>query len=243
MKKALVLTLIFCILLTGCAGQETTLNSSNISSTASINPVSSLVEEPSDIDTCIDEPEYFPFSCDTLDDFILWSKKGGNANVGLNVEPDNPLNKPFLNWCKNSDKLILPDFKTDVFSLKYIRCLTAIKESMGWRICFINNKFLTEYPVWFMFFIFPLENAEQNKIYKKDRENTIRSYIKTSAPSNKGTCKFGSYTYIDDTSESYAWLEYKNHLILIKIQGVDSAYTPWKDEYFDYFDFETISLK
>lgn len=249
MKKVLILALIFCLLLTGCTGQEAQPSSSDILSSNPNNTTSNATSEGYEDVITEPEPEYFPFTCHSVDDFILWSKNGGNrgnVKVGSNGEPDNPLNQPFLTWCKNADSLILPKFKTNVFSLNYITALTAIKKSMGWRICFLNDKFLTEHPVWFMFFIFPLENAKQNEIFKKDTENTIRSYrtyIKTSAPSNKGTCKFGDYTYVNDKSESYAWLEYKNHLILIKTKGVNEAYTPWKNEYFDYFDFETVSLK
>ena len=243
MKKTLVFILALTFLLTGCAGQETTLNSSNISSTASINPVSSLVEEASDIYTCIDEPQYFPFSCDTVDDFILWSKKGGNVKAGLNSGTDNPGNQPYLKWVKNRSSIFLPKLKNNDFYLnhiyveeKYISFGYPIKENIKKDL--LHDRF--DVVCYFL-------DEKQSKMELAELEKTF-NLNNDVIDIEKGTCRWGEYHYVRSKETGTPIITFISSSMLYKVGARKSIFgyknnQPWQDEYFDYFDFETVSLK
>ena len=123
MKSIIVILLILCVGLAGCNSTSSdtansdsvinsssnstsvsdSLNTSNISSNVSEISHSSIPEE-----TTGPEPEYFVFSCKSLEDFVLWSKTKGTVKVGLNSAADNPLNQTYLNWVKTQNSLLIP---------------------------------------------------------------------------------------------------------------------------------------
>ena len=263
MKSIIVILLILCVGLAGCNSTSTdTANSgsvidlssnlTNITDASNSSDVSSNVSEISHSsipeETTGPEPEYFVFSCKSLEDFVLWSKTKGTVKVGLNSAADNPLNQTYLNWVKTQNSLLIPVLKAPLKTIGHIEPLIK-------RNGYCVNISMKETPkglhdiMWL--YIYSLSDDFQNHNLDYITDNWLIPEVypqKKSATINKGNCVFGEYRYINSVESNQtstsAWFVKNQYLIYISvIKYMEDFAADWQEEYFDYFDFETVSLK
>ena len=258
MKKIIVVILILCICLAGCSSSPTAIENGNSVISQSSNLTNSLdssnimpnssQSSQSSIPTVTEgpEPEYFSFTAETIEDFVLWSKTKGTAKVGLNGDADNPLNQTYLNWVKTQNSLLIPKIKEPI-NIRYVEPF----EKRNGYLMNINLKELKNSHNAMLLHMYSLSDDLQNHDIDYITNNWLHVEIfptKKSAIIHNGNCVFGEYRYINsiesNQKNSSAWFIKDKYLIYMSayISGEDVS-DDWQEEYFDYFDFETVSLK
>ena len=266
MKSIIVVLLILCIGLAGCNSTLTNVENSssviasgsnvtNVSDTSNMSDTSSNSSQTyqSSIPTVTEGPEpvYFSFTAKTIEDFVLWSKTKGTVKVGLNSAADNPLNQTYLKWIKTQNSLLVPKLKTPLKPVYWVKphekqngYFTMLSlEPLLSQVNNKNNKMRV--------FVFGLDKNLQNKDIDYVTENWVLTEVLTHRSESvlhTSNCIFGKYYYFNSKESnqpnSGAWFIKDQYLIYMSAYiGGEDVSDDWQDEYFDYFDFETVSLK
>ncbi len=265
MKKIIIVLLMLSICLAGCNSTLTNVENSssvitsgsnltNISDTSNMSDISSNPSQTSQssIPTVTEGPEpvYFSFTAETIEDFVLWSKTKGTVKVGLNSAADNPLNRTYLNWVKTKSSLLIPVLKTPLKPVYWVKphekqsgYFTMLSlEPLLSQINNKNNKMRV--------FVFGLNKNLQNKGIDYITKNWFLTEALThrnESVIHTSDCIFGKYYYFNSKESnqpnSGAWFIKDQYLIYMSAYiGGEDVSVDWQDEYFDYFDFETVSL-
>ena len=259
MKKCVLLALVLVLCLSGCRTNSARGTDSAVpeSSVSSAFPGGNSVGGRSDIDTevsttCIDEPLYFPFTCESVEDFVKWTKVGGTVSIGQSGNPDNPLSQRYLKWSKTADSLVVPEIKNNNYHLNWIQ---VMEEENGYYMQIYANKEYVNTPIHNEFDISIYALTKEQEKHNIDQVTEWFSNIRfgrpiQNFPVNKGTCKWGEYRFINangTSTASRAWFIYDSFLVVISARQGGYEYRncqtgDWNEKYFDYFDFKTVSL-
>ncbi len=253
MKKIFVILLVLCLVLAGCNNQTDSISSkelfssdfssahsssdiSKFESSSNINASSELAEEVIEEGGACGNIE-FHASFESTDEFIQWAKIGGeNTDWSFSKSKDNPCSLFFLDWLKNKSELTLPKLKNNDFYLSLIKI-----EHEYIRFNFFNNsKTSRDY---FVIYAYPLASNQEN-LSLEDLGKTFSTeiYNPKLVESNWGKCLIGNISGMDCSSSIFV----KSSVFFVvnaKITKNNTIIKPWQEEYFDYFDFETVSLK
>ena len=240
MKKVLVFILILTFLLVGCKsdniGSSSNINSEN-SQTAN-NNVSSLLSssEPEYVDTdggyCYNVWNHY--ETDTVEKFINWTKKGVNTN-------DDDCTENFLNWRKKQTSITVPklinkNYTLQSISIEHFESLDSI--IFRYTLKDADSKKLLSDSFWI--YGYPLDETQKSKsLYELEKEFgfNVLNIKKTDK------CDWGEYHYIYSNEGGSPTVNFLSQSILYSISIPYESTDPWQDEYFDYFDFEAVSLK
>ena len=253
MKKIFAILLVLCFALAGCNNQTDSISSKELSSSdfSSVHSSSdvSKFESSSNIDASSELAEEvieeggacgnveFHASFESIDEFIQWAKIGGeNTDWSYSKSKDNPCSELFLNWRKNKSEIVVPKLKNNEY---YLRIIKVDDDSLFFRF-FLKNEESTSKPLVINISAFPL-NEQQNTLSLSDLANAF-SPLKDSY---YGNSKWGDF--IAGTTGSYAinlgFVKASMFFVVRPAIISKTSLNPWQEEYFDYFDFETVSLK
>ena len=254
MKKIFVILLVLCLVLAGCNNQtdsisskelsssdfSSTHSSSNVSkfeSSSNINVSSELAEEVIEEGGACGNIE-FHASFESTDEFIQWAKIGGeNTDWSFSKSKDNPCSLFFLDWRKNKSEMVIPKLKNNEY---YLRVASADDDHLEFRFFLKNEPSNTSKPDVINIFGFPLTEEQKSLSLKELTEmfNPMEDIY-------YGDSVWGEY--IPGTEYSIAitlGFVKSSMFFVVKPAGmIENTINPWQEEYFDYFDFETVSLK
>lgn len=242
MKKTLVFILALSFLLTGC-------NSGNNSSSSNINSqniptannnISSALTSSEPEETTLPESTYCPnvsghYRATSIEDFVTWTKKGVNTY-------GHDCTENFFNWRKNQSSIIIPKIKTSNYQ---IQSISVHHESVRFNYNLkkeVPRKLHTMFTIDCYFL-----DEKQSKMQLSELEK-IFNFNNNIIDIEKGNCHWGQYHYVRDKETGTPIITFISSSMLFSVSATTSVYgdndiKPWQDEYFDYFDFETVSLK
>ena len=196
---------------------------------SSMGDVSSYVLEhgnPSSLDVVSPPPLYW-----NQEEFLAWAKSDGGNWAG-------EYNPVFLDWVSVNKRLLLPKMKRDDVT----SC--EISTTAGSRAGYVY-RYDTRDRYTFDAIVFPISEEE------KDFEVLAQSFPKRSYKYMKkgsGSCPWGEYWYTDPlywedgSTKAIPGAVFFIQGYAVEIQALrEGIDMPWNDEYFTYFDFETIS--
>ncbi|MCL2818017.1 MAG: hypothetical protein FWD39_06510, partial [Clostridiales bacterium] len=183
----------------------------------------------------------------SLDLFIEWIKSGGTKVVnGLNYS-EYSYNRPFLDWFKGREDLVLPTVKDNEFRF---HGMNLIHDAVGFEVFYTTYRPGMEKPETSKTFSFYFMYLSEDQRKKAPPDITDMNFVKESLRKGEKECPWGEYWYVDysedengkRTSQTFAFFLYGDCLVHILPKGPQIK-DPWNPEYFNYFDFETVPLK
>lgn len=239
MKKTLVFILVLIFLLTGCNSgnnsSSSNINSQNVS-TANNNISSAITSsEPDEIDSCggYCSNVWNHYEADSVAEFINWAKKGIN-------DKEDDCTDNFLNWRKNQTSIVVPKLTNKNYKLQFVSIEHHnFLDSVMFRYTLNDADSKKSLSKIFLIYGYILDETQKSKsLYELEKEFGFN--VKNIKKSDK--CDWGEYHYIY-SNEDRATVNFLSESMLYSIGVPYEPTDPWKDEYFDYFDFETVSLK
>lgn len=181
----------------------------------------------------------------TLNLFIDWIRSGGTKEINMKNYSEYSYNRPFLDWVKEREDLVLPSVKDNDFRFYDVRIAT---DSIAYIFNFSDYKPNAQIIKTFDVRLFYLNEEQRQKgLFNRLIES---GYKEEKLHKGEGECPWGEYWYInyeeDDKGEiiplTIAFFLYGDFQVMIIPYGTIQK-TPWNPEYFNYFDFETVPLK
>ena len=172
----------------------------------------------------------------TLNLFIDWIKSGGTKEVNGMRYDQYSYNRPFLDWVKGSNGLVLPIATNKAYRL---HAVGIFYDTVSYRAVFFSDEVNTPSNEQTFNFIFtPLSETE----IKQGLESLVRNFSDIEVKCGEGECPWGEYWV--DVSGSGAYFLFSDYLVAVGVYtSQEERPSKWNFEYFDYFDFETVSLK
>ena len=165
------------------------------------------------------------------EEFLAWAKSDGGDWV-------NEYNQAFLDWVSVNKRLLLPKMKRDDILELEIRPKVQSRAGYAYR-------YHTEVGYTFDAIVIPI--SEEEKDFEVFAQSLPTWNFKT-MKKGSGSCPWGEYWYTDPvcgedgSSEGIPSAVFFVQDYAVVIQALQKAILlPWNDEYFTYFDFETIS--
>lgn len=234
MKKMLsILMVVLLICLCGCGGkkeEERVISSFDTSryykDSSSLDFTPWRPPHPGD-NICYDAPS-LPDGTASIDHFISWCKVSVNDYEMDELYPDNRM---FLSYIRECPRLVIP----------YMH----YKEFKPQRACVFAQT--TDYYIWYMtedykrfrFWMIPMSGLQAyHGLTTYFHSNKFNEEV------DSGKCKYGKYyvsSYIDSVTEKQemvVYFEVDGILVKLFLENME-----WSPELFDYFDFQTVSLK
>ena len=238
MKKTLVFILVLTFLLTGCNSgnnsSSSNINSQNIP-TANNNISSALTSSELE-DTTLPESTYCPnvsghYHATSIEEFVTWAKKGVNTY-------GHDCTENFFNWRKNQSSIIIPKNNNTKYELQVI---TVRHESVKFSYIIKDTKTNHSHKRFNIVCYFLDETQSKLPIFELEKHFNIGDNIEIESD----VCRWGEYRYVRSKNNGAPMIRFISSSMLYSIVATnyEDNNPPWKDEYFDYFDFETISLK
>ena len=254
--KTTALVIVFSFLLCGCANKKADVSYiSDVKETNSLLVVSEKTDASETEDATSDEdaigetePEwlgqnfaYYSYDDTTPNYLIKWAKES-------KIDEANEYNKHFLSWAKSNNELIVPKIKKDVY--KFHAC-TVMPDSAGYRFVYFageNYNPVKESTVQIL--ILPLSDLEKDlplleiiEKYRYEYKKYPNEILHNSTKIKQGANIIKEYytTVVDDKAK--AFYKTSQYFISVAVYGGKGLECEWKDEYFDIFEFETVSLK
>lgn len=257
MKKIFAILLILCFVLTGCNVEKTNSDlHASISSDLLYSNISSETQKTENASTVITssksnsaeeiiddnrgaicESVEYHANFKTMNEFVKWAKKGGEENPAWNESKDNSCSAFFLDWRKNKSEMVIPKLKNNEY---YLRVASADDDHLEFRFFLKNEPSNTSKPDVINIFGFPLTEEQKSLSLKELTEmfNPMEDIY-------YGDSVWGEYIAGTEYSIAITLGFVKSSMFfVVKPAGmIENTINPWQEEYFDYFDFETVSLK
>ena len=165
----------------------------------------------------------------TENDFIEWCKDSVD-NYDADSEYTDNVN--FLSYIRNNDRIIVPHMKNKDF---FFQRATSIPDNLG--CCYFIWYRDKDYNR-FRFAMYPISELQ-------DYTNLFSYFSNTESVDyeiDRGACKYGQYFVgiREDGSKKQCsvYFEVEGYVVKLWLDNME-----WHKDYFDYFDFETVSLK
>ena len=184
--------------------------------------------------------EYKRETCENLDLFVDWIKENGKTEINGKRYDTIEYNQKFLKSIANIDEIILPVISDNSFKFEQI----SVFES-GYSVNYstYSGENSNSYKM-FDIAIYQGKEAYNSVLEGISKFPTASQYKKSNTLS-----KWGEYYYCDYKANGdeiqqipSAFFLYKGTLVNIAVYGKDRN-KQFDPKYFNYFDFETVSLK
>lgn len=249
MKKLFILFLILSISITACNqngaitnDNDITLNNTDINTTSA----TSQTVTTHDMDGTCPLVQYH-FNCSSVQNFVEWIKLGGRYENGDDQEMYNPCSADLLNWRKTQTEISLPILKNDFFKLLTIRVndnnfyfqYRANEETKS--KVFHDRIVILAYTL----------TEEQNDLSLDELATRLTKasgfFQNVIGKPQSGKSNWGEYRIAATGGEDKCprvWFVKSSVLYVMCFGNYETPVdTSWHNEYFDYFNFETFSLK
>jgi len=163
----------------------------------------------------------------SVNGMIQWAY---DSVIDENFHMEWSLHQKFINYLRTYKKIVVPKIENENFSY-YTGNIweeTDDDHKGGYSIAYMSEKGTRLHCM--------IEPLDANKTFVENIENRLRRFTGCSIKEVKDTCKWGEYFLVTDPSATSAAFEIDGFVVSISVNR------NWKTEYFNYFDFETVSL-
>lgn len=164
-----------------------------------------------------------------IDEFVDWCK---SSIKNFKIDDKYSDNTKFLSYIRSNPKLVIPHMTNKDFELQRA---TVVQDELG---CCYFVWYLAEDHKRFRFAVYPISELLDYsglKNYYYNAESVERE-------EDNGICKYGQY-FVGVKKYKSKDLYSVYFLVDGFLVQLHLDYMEWTPEYFDYFDFETVSLK
>ena len=187
---------------------------------------------------------YYGDTDSTLNLFVEWIKSGGTKVVnGLNYS-EYSYNYPFLDWVKEQEEIVIPVIKNEAYRLHVVTLTDSRADGYhdGYRMVFWapEAEKVPENARSAVIFFNPLSEDEDKQSLEDIVKNFLKDIPDLELKRGELDSPWGEYWISNSTRIYFIKSNCLIHMGLYA--GVDKN-APWVQEYFSYFDFETVPLK
>ncbi|MCL2817479.1 MAG: hypothetical protein FWD39_03710 [Clostridiales bacterium] len=187
---------------------------------------------------------YYSDTDSTLNLFVEWIKSGGTIEVKGKNYSEYSYNRPFLDWVKGQEEIAIPVIRNEAYRLHAVTLTASGSDGYhdGYRMVFSAQEAekVPENGRMAGIFFKPLSEAEKEQSLEDIVKNFLKDIPDLELKRGELDSPWGEYWISNSTRIYFIKSNCLIHMGLYA--GVDKN-APWVQEYFSYFDFETVPLK